>query len=101
LFLPGNGSGVMVGRAYADRIGLAAPKRIVERSGGGGLGGERVRDIVVLRNLVLAGREYRDVRAAIDPGETASDLDIGTSIPRDFIITTDFAGGAIWLEPRQ
>ncbi len=97
----GNGSGVMVGRAYAERIGLAAPERIVERSGGGGLGGERLRDIVVLRNLVLAGREYRDVRAAIDPGETASDLNIGTSILRDFIITTDFAGGAIWLEPRE
>jgi predicted aspartyl protease len=97
----GNGSQVMVGRAYAERIGLTAPERIVEQSGGGGIGGERQRDIVVLRNLVLAGREYRDVRAAIDPGETASDLNIGTSILRDFIITTDFAGGAIWLEPRE
>jgi len=96
----GNGSGVMVGQAYAERIGLAAPERIVERRAGGGLGGARERDIVVLRNLVVAGREYRDVRAAIDPGETASDLNIGTSILRDFIITTDFAGGAIWLEPR-
>ena len=70
-----------------------APAETLER--------ERVRDIVVLRNLLLAGREYRDVRAAIDPGETASDLNIGTSILRDFIITTDFAGGAIWLEPRE
>jgi predicted aspartyl protease len=97
----GNGSDVLIGRAYAERIGLAAPERIVGQSGGGGLGGERRRDIVVLRNIVLAGREYRDVRAAIDPGETASDLNIGTSILRDFIITTDFAGGAIWLEPRE
>ena len=53
------------------------------------------------RNLVIAGREYRDVQAAIDPGETAPDLDVGTSMLRDFIITTDFAGGAIWLEPRE
>lgn len=97
----GNGSGVMVGRSYAERIGLAAPERIVARRGGGGLGGARERDIVRLRNLVVAGREYRDVEAAIDPGETASDLNIGTSILRDFIITTDFAGGVIWLEPRE
>lgn len=82
--------------------GLAGPERIVEPNGGaGGLGGARLLDIVVLRNLVIAAHEYCDVRAAIDPGETASNLNIATSIRRDFIITTDFAGGAIWLEPRK
>ena len=44
---------------------------------------------------------FRDVPAAIDPGETASDLNLGTSILRHFIITTDFAERAIWLEPRE
>ena len=39
--------------------------------------------------------------AAIDPGETASDLNIGTSILRHFIITTDFPNRTVWLEPRQ
>lgn len=97
----GNGSEVMVGRAYAESIGLTAPERIVERRSGGGLGGALERDIVLLRNLRVAGREFHDVRAAIDPGETASDLNIGTSILRHFVITTDFPGQAVWLEPRQ
>ena len=97
----GNGTEVLIGRAYAERIGLTAPERIVERSSGGGLGGARERDIVVLRSLRVAGREFRDVRAAIDPGATASDLNIGTSILRHFVITTDFPERAVWLEPRQ
>ncbi|WP_129790648.1 aspartyl protease family protein [Sphingosinicella sp. CPCC 101087] len=97
----GNGSEVLIGRNYAERIGLTAPERIVERRAGGGLGGPVERDIVMLRNLRIAGSEYRDVPAAIDAGESAADLNIGTSILRDFIITTDFAGGAVWLQPRN
>ena len=98
VFDTGNGSGVLVGGAYARRIGLTGA-RIVAREEGGGLGGARQRDIVVLRSLTLAGRTFRNVRAAIDPGETASDLNIGTSILRHFLITTDFPNHAIWLEP--
>jgi predicted aspartyl protease len=97
----GNGSEVLVGRAYAERIGLLAPGRIVARSEGGGLGGARARDIVLLSQLTVAGRTFTNVRAAIDPGETASDLNIGTSILRHFILTTDFAGHQVWLEPRE
>ena len=96
----GNGSEILVGRAYAQRIGLLAPGRIVARSEGGGLGGARSRDIVILRTFTIAGRTFRNVRAAIDPGATASDLNIGTSILRHFILTTDFAGHQVWLEPR-
>ena len=97
----GNGSEVLVGRAYARRIGLLAPGRIVERSQGGGLGGARTRDIVILSAPSLSpAAPSRNVRAAIDPGETASDLNIGTSILRHFILTTDFAGHQVWLEPR-
>lgn len=97
----GNGSEVMVGGAYAARIGLTAPARIVERRSGGGLGGARDRDIVVLRTLSVGGRDFRDVRAAIDPGATASDLNLGTSILRHFVITTDFPNRAVWLEPAE
>jgi predicted aspartyl protease len=97
----GNGSEVLVGRPYAERIGLLAPGRIVERTQGGGLGGSRTRDIVYLTQLTVAGRTLTNVRAAIDPGETASDLNIGTSILRHFILTTDFAGHQVWLEPRE
>jgi predicted aspartyl protease len=97
----GNGSEVMVGRAYAERIGLLAPNRIIDRRSGGGLGGAREREIVSLRTLTIAGRTFRDVRAAIDPGENASDLNVGTSILRHFLIVTDFAGRRVWLEPRE
>ena len=97
----GNGREVLIGRAFAERTGLTGPGRIVERRSGGGLGGARDEDIVVLRSLRLAGREFRDVSAAIDPGETASDVNIGTSILRHFVITTDFPERAIWLEPRE
>jgi predicted aspartyl protease len=96
----GNGTEVLIGRTYARRIGLLAPGRIVAHSQGGGLGGVRTRDIVILRTLTIAGRTFRNIRAAIDPGETASDLNIGTSILRHFTLTTDFAGHQVWLEPR-
>ncbi len=99
VFDTGNGSDVLIGRAYAERIGLTAPERIVERNAGGGLGGTRRRDIVILSTVTVAGRTFRDVRAAIDPGATASDLNFGTSILRHFRITTDFANRSIWLEP--
>lgn len=97
----GNGREVLVGRAYAEKLGLAAPGRIVDKRSGGGLGGAVDFDIVVLRTLKVGGRDFRDVRAAIDKGESASDLNLGTSILRHFVITTDFTNGAIWLEPRE
>lgn len=97
----GNGGAILIGRAYARRIGLFAPGRIVGRETGGGLGGALDRDVVILRSFTIAGRTFTDVRATIDPGETASDLNIGTSILRHFILTTDFAGHQVWLEPRQ
>ena len=97
----GNGSGVLVGRAYAERIGLTAPERIVGRRSGGGLGGAVERDQVVLASLVVGGREFRDVPAGIDPNRHSADVNIGTSVLRNFVITTDFAEGAVWLEPRR
>lgn len=101
VFDTGNGTQVLIGRAYAERIGLTAPERIVERRSGGGLGGARDRDIVVLRELSVAGRTFRDVRAAIDPGATASDLNFGTAILRHFRVVTDFPNRSIWLEPLE
>ena len=97
----GNGSEVLVGRAYAERIGLTAPDRIVERKSGGGIGGAVERDIVVLKSLTVGGRTFRNVRAAIDPTDNAADLNIGVRILRHFRITTDFPQHALWLEPRS
>jgi hypothetical protein len=50
-----------------------------------------------LPRLVVAGRTFRDVPAAIDDQPTASELNIGTSILNDFLITTDFQQHNIWL----
>jgi predicted aspartyl protease len=95
----GNGTEVLVGKAYAEKIGLSAPDRIVGRSEGGGIGGKRSRDIVILKSLVVGGRTFENVRAAIDATPTAADLNVGTSILRHFRITTDFPQHALWLEP--
>lgn len=96
----GNGSEVMIGRAFAERIGAAGPGRIVERRSGGGLGGARQRDIVHLRSLTVAGRTFRNVPAAIDDSPTAAELNVGTSILGRYLITTDFPQRTLWLEPR-
>ena len=97
----GNGSEVMIGKALAVRLGLARAGRIVERRAGGGIGGAIERDIVILQSLRIGGREFRDVPAAIDPTPTAGDVNIGTSILRHFVITTDFPQRSLWLEPRK
>jgi hypothetical protein len=96
----GNGSDVLVGKDYAERIGLLAPGRIVGRGEGGGIGGRVSRDMVVLRTLSIGGRTFDNVRAAIDPTAHSADLNVGTAILRHFVITTDFAQHALWLEPR-
>lgn len=96
----GNGSEVLVGKAYAEQAGLLAPERIVGRSDGGGIGGKVSRDIVVLKSLTIGGRTFENVRAAIDATGTAGDVNVGTSILRHFLITTDFPQRMLWLEPR-
>lgn len=96
----GNGSEVLVGRAYAERIGLLTGGRIVGRSDGGGIGGRVSRDIVVLKSLNIGSRRFDNVRAAIDSTGHAGDVNVGTSILRRFLITADFTQHALWLEPR-
>lgn len=96
----GNGSGVLIGKAYATRIGLNAPSRITGATKGGGLGGAIARQQVVLRTLTVAGRVFHDVPAAIDPTDNAEDVNIGTDILRHFRITTDYPGHAVYLTPQ-
>jgi len=91
----GNGSGVLVSRAMAKKLGL----KVTGQQSGGGVGGETRRDTVMLDRLQVAGAIFRDVRAAIDDLPNANDLNIGTSILRNFLITTDFKQRAVWLEP--
>ncbi len=97
----GNGSEVLVGEALAGRLRLLTDGRTVTMGRGGGLGGETARPRVTLRSLEVAGRVFIDVPAAIDAHSSASDLNVGVAILRHFLITTDFAGHAVWLEPRK
>jgi hypothetical protein len=97
----GNGNEVLVGAAYAERAGLLAPERIVGQKAGGGIGGEVLRDLVLLKELEVAGVIFRDVPAAIDRTDNAADVNIGVRILRRFRITADFSENAVWLEPRQ
>jgi hypothetical protein len=97
----GNGSQVLISTSLAARMGLLTDGRRVSTERGGGLGGEAVRQIISLRSIDLAGRRFTDVSAAIDPQPSASDVNIGVTILRRFLITTDFAGHAVWLAPRE
>ncbi len=96
----GNGSEVMISRAFAERIGAARPDRIVERRTGGGLGGAVARDIVHLNSLIVGGVRFDNVPAAIDDGESAADVNVGTQMLRRFLITADFPERTLWLEPK-
>jgi hypothetical protein len=91
----GNGSEVMVSRAFSRMVGL----KLTGRKSGGGIGGEVVRDTTVLPLLKVAGVAYRDVPATIDDQPNANDLNVGTSILRNFLITTDFKQRVVWLRP--
>ena len=96
----GNGNDVLIGADYAERVGLSAPERIVGQKAGGGIGGEVMRDMIVLRELEIAGVTFHDVPAAIDRTDTAADLNVGVRILRKFVITTDFSQSAVWLQER-
>lgn len=93
----GNGSKVMISKAMADKLGLKPHGKET----GGGIGGQLVRDLVLIDRLDVAGQTFRNVEAGIDALENAGDLNIGTSILQDFIITTDFPGRTVYLEPRK
>ena len=95
----GNGSEVLIGADYAERLGLLAAERIVGQKAGGGIGGEVVRDLVVLRQLKIADTIFHDVAAAIDRTDRAADVNVGVRVLRNFRLTVDFPANAVWLEP--
>ena len=99
-FDTGNGSEVLIGSKLADQLHLLSDGRPTKLSAGGGLGGELQRKVVTLRTLEIAGQRLTNVPAAIDTRPSASDVNIGISVLRHFLITTDFARHVVWLEPR-
>ena len=96
----GNGSQVLIGATLAQRLHLLTDGRAVTQQRGGGLGGEGVRQVIQLRSLEVAGRTFTRVPAAIDAQPSAADVNLGISVLRHFLITTDFAAHQLWLEPR-
>ena len=56
------------------------------------------RDIVMLSNLEVAGEKFENVRAAIDPQDSAGEVNIGTSILKRFVLVIDFSGHAVWFK---
>jgi predicted aspartyl protease len=95
----GNGSNVLVGSGYAKRRGWLTDGRPISKDEGGGLGGATTRSVIALKTLELGGKTLTDVAAAIDEGDSATDLNVGISVLRHFVITTDFRAHALWLEP--
>ena len=93
----GNGTGVILSRRYAEKAGLF-DGRVVTTSMGGGLGGAKTRQGLVLKSLTVAGRRFADLKADIDDAPDAHDANIGISVLQHFRITTDFAGHRLWLE---
>lgn len=94
----GNGSDMLIGKAYAKRMGLLDRHHVHEE--GGGIGGAVKRRIVTLKTVRLAGMTFRNVRAAIDEQPNAADANVGVKLLRRFHIVTDFAQKAVWLQPR-
>ncbi len=93
----GNGTDVLISRAVVNRLKL----RILGRKTGGGIGGGVVRDLVRIKSLDLGGLHLRDVPAAIDDQSNAGELNVGTSVLKHFLITVDFAGQSVWLQPKR
>lgn len=95
----GNGSDVLIGKAYAARLGLL--DREDEHEVGGGIGGAVKRKVVTLKSVRIAGVIFRNVRAAIADQPNAADANVGVKLLRRFRIVTDFPAKTVWLEPRR
>jgi hypothetical protein len=97
----GNGGAVLVGAAYARQWGLLSDGRPTTRKGGGGIGGEHQLTRLKLKSLELAGHVFHDVDAAIDETDSATPVNVGLPLLRQFVITTDYRARAVWLKWRQ
>jgi predicted aspartyl protease len=91
----GNGSDAMISRDLVKKLKLP----ILGKKAGGGIGGQIQRDYVLLPTLEVAGRKFRNIHATIDDQPSHNDMNVGTSILKNFVITADFKDRAVWLAP--
>ncbi|WP_421839472.1 retropepsin-like aspartic protease [Novosphingobium sp.] len=96
----GNGGNPMVSRAFAAHIGAFNDGRAMGKSRGGGTGGEAERVHFILKALSIGPKNFVDIPVIVDVGEGATDMNIGTSILRRFVVTTDFANHQVWRLPK-
>ncbi len=95
----GNGNVVLVSESFAKEHGLLSDDRIVGTRPIGGIGGPVDRTIVLLESLTIAGKEFKDVEAAIDTSDDASDANIGVRLLKHFDMVIDFETNEVWLTP--
>jgi hypothetical protein len=93
----GNGGEVLIGADYAKQIGALSDGRPIVEKRGGGIGEERLRQTFMLRSLDIAGRRFSNVPAAVDANGSATKLNVGVDILRNFDIVTDFSAHCLWL----
>jgi len=96
-----NGSKPLLGSRFAEEARLLSDGRAVTSELGGGIGGETKRQVITLASLELAGKKFTDVPVAVDRSEHAHEFNVGISLLRHFIITTDYKQRAVWLAPRK
>ncbi len=89
----GNGTGVLISKSFAERLRLP----VVGLEPAGGIGGSKLRKVVFLPSLTIAGKRFEHVRCRVDPQNNAGDLNIGVGLLRYFLIVTDFGAGKVWL----
>lgn len=94
----GNGGAVLISAAYAHQFGLLSDGRAITKKRGGGIGGEIQRIRLKLKSLELAGHVVQGVDAEVDETDSATPLNIGVPVLRQFVITTDYRSRAVWLK---
>jgi predicted aspartyl protease len=94
----GNGGAALISAAYARHLGLLSDGRAITKKRGGGIGGEIQRIRLKLKSLELAGHVLQGVDAEVDETDSATPLNIGVPLLRQFVITTDYHLRAVWLE---
>ena len=95
----GNGSEVLIGADFAGALGLLSDDAQLETRSGGGVGGAVDRKIVYLDEMIVAGRKFQNVEAAVDRTDNAAEINLGVNILKNFLITADFQEDALWLAP--
>ncbi len=95
----GNGSGILISRAFAERAGLLAPDRQAGTRRGGGLGGAVELDLASIDTLEIAGKTFCGLTVAISAAEDGAEANIGMSVLRHFTMVIDFPADQVWLAP--